>query len=117
VRQHCRGGSAGVVDRRDEAIPTLRQSFHESRCVGGVSERFAQLLHRGAEPAVEIDERLARPQPALQLIPRDQVAWPFQQRGEDLERLVGEADLRALLAQFTRAGVEVEGPEVDVLRE
>ena len=68
-------------------------------------------------PAVEVDERLGRPQPALQLIPRDQVAWPFQQRGEDLERLVGEADLQALVAQLTRAGVEVEGPEVDVLRE
>jgi len=52
---------------------------------------------------VEVHESVGRPNPPLQLFPRDNLTRVFQKDLKNLEELLLQFDFHALLAQFARA--------------
>ena len=77
-------------DRGYESIALAGQRLDELRMVGGVTQRFAQVIHRLVESAIEVHERVRRPQTARQLFACDELARVFEQRKQQLQRLVAE---------------------------
>ena len=57
---------------------------------------------------VEIHEGVGGPKFLAQFLARDHIAGALQQQGQHLERLLLQAKLRAVLAQFARGEVELE---------
>ena len=87
------------------------QRLHEPRMLGVVAERGAQALDRRVQPVLEVDERAVRPQPLPELVAGQHLAGPLEQHGQQLERLVLQAEAHAVLAQLARAEIELESSE------
>ena len=112
----ARGSSdvvASALDRSDEAISAPLQRLDEARTLGVVAERGAQPLDRRVQPVLEIDERPVRPQPVAELVAGEHVRGTLEQHGQNFEWLVLQPDADAVLAQLTRADVELESAEAE----
>ena len=59
----------------------------------------------------EIDEGLVAPDPLPQLIARNDIARVRYQAEQDLERLAGQTDSKAIAEQFTAVGPELKRPK------
>ena len=99
--------------RGDEPIAAARQRLDESRDVRRVPERISQPANRRIQAALEIDERLCRPQALSQLLAGDEFAWTIQQCPENLKRLIGEVDPDAAPAQLAGAQIQLERAEAN----
>src|SRR6185503_16670209 len=66
-----------------------------------------------AHPHVEIHEGVGGPELLPELLARHDVARVREEQEEDLERLVGEPGLQALLAQLARLDIQLEGSEAN----
>jgi hypothetical protein len=64
----------------------------------------------------EIDESVAGPKPAAQLLPRDDLTRALEQDGQNLKGLLLQPNSRAALAQFSGAQVSFENPEANEAR-
>jgi hypothetical protein len=62
---------------------------------------------------LEVDKGLRRPEPFLQLLARDQLPRTLEEHGEDVQRLVLEAEPNARLAQLPRPLIQLEDAEPD----
>jgi hypothetical protein len=102
-----------VGHRRDEAIPAPCERFDELRRLGRISKRLSHFLNCGIETVLEVDERVVLPQSLAELLARGHLATPFQQRGEDLARLILHPDTLAIAIELSRGGVELEGAETE----
>ena len=80
-----------------------------------ITKGHPQPAHGCIETVLEIDERAARPQPATELVPRDDITRPLEQSREDFERLILQRDSDAALAQLSRPHVHLEGAEPESL--
>ncbi len=87
-----------AADRRDEAISASRQRLDKSGVIGGISQRFAQLVDRRVQTVVEIDEGIGGPVLITQFFASDHFARPLQEDGEDVKGLLLKLDPHALLA-------------------
>jgi hypothetical protein len=85
------------LDHSDEAISAAVQRFHESGTLGIIAERGAQAFDRRVQPVLEVDERAVRPQPASELLTRQNFCRPFEQDRQQLEWLILQADPNAVL--------------------
>ena len=82
-----------------------------------VSKREAQAPDRGVQAVLEIHEGALGPQAPAQIFPGHDVTRPFEQGGEDLQRLLLQGQADAPLAQLTPAEVHLEGAKSDDLSE
>jgi len=89
-----------AIHWRNKFVAPPRYGFDESRLFGGIAEGFSQPVHRRIEAMLEIDKGVARPEPAMQLLPTDQVSRLFQQNGQDLKRLALQPDFRAVAVKL-----------------
>jgi hypothetical protein len=92
----------------NEAVPASRQRLHELRNIGRIAQRGAQPLDSRVQAMLEIDERVSRPQPAVQFLPREELAGPLDERGQQADRLILNRDFAPRLAEFARAEIELE---------
>src|SRR2546423_752956 len=77
-----------VFYRSQEAVSAPGQSLNEARVIGVVAQRFAQLVDRPVETALEIHEGVGGPEFLLDLFPGHHLAGPVQQNGQNLKRLL-----------------------------
>jgi len=114
--------AAAVVDRRDdfggvrrgeEAIAAPGEGLNEPRVGRRVPECLPQLVDGGIEAVIEVDERVGRPQRLAELLPGHDLVGPRQERDEDPERPLLEADPGAAPPQLTGVEVGLEHPEPD----
>jgi hypothetical protein len=54
----------------------------------GVAQSLPDFVNCSVQASVEIDEGVAGPEPTAQFLPGNQLARPFQQGKENLERLL-----------------------------
>lgn len=101
------------VDWADKAISSPVQGLDKPGVVGIISQRLTQLLYRGVQAQVEIDERVLRPKALPQFFPSDDLIGAFQQHDQNLKRLVRELDPYAGLAQLACLQIELEKAEPD----
>ena len=93
-------------DRCDEPVPVLQERLDEARFLRLVAEGFAQPRNGRIQVVLEVDEDVARPEPVLQLLSRDDLTGPLEEQRQDLEGLLAQADAHPSL-------VEPPGCEVD----
>ncbi len=98
-------------DRCDEAIPASRERLDKSRVVGGVSQRFAQLINRRVQAVVEVNEGISGPVLIAQLFASDYFPGPLQQEREDVKGLFLHLDSYAQLAHLTSAQIYLKHSE------
>jgi hypothetical protein len=114
-RSHTRRGpshcSVSTGHRHDEPIPASRQRLDKSRVIGGIAERFPQLIDRRIQAVVEIHEGVGRPALIAKFFACDHFARPLQQDREDLKGLLLQSDPYALLAHLSSAHVHLERSE------
>jgi len=82
-----------------------RKRLDETWAIGGIPQRFPQLVDRRIQAVVEINEGIGRPVLIAKFFACDHFARPLQQDRKDVEGLFLELDPRALLAQLPRAQV------------
>ena len=116
LHQHVHQLHGGNRDRRDEPIAAPRHGFDESRVVGGVVERLAELADGAVQPDLEFDERVRGPEHASQFFAGDHFTGTAQQLLQDLEGLIGQPDLQAMATQLAGVGVELEHAEAEDMR-
>src|SRR5215475_1827232 len=73
--------------RRDKAIPATMQCLHKTRLRGGILENFTNLVDRGSQAAIEVDESIRRPKLLTNLFPCDKFAGTLQEHHQQLEGL------------------------------
>ena len=103
--------SIGPLDRRDEPHPDPRHRLDIERLPGRIAQRAAQLRHRARERGVADD--LAAPDARDQLVLRDRLAGPQQQRDQQVVDARLQPDLLAVAPQVARAAVEHERSEAE----
>src|SRR5512138_2634175 len=92
----------------NEPIAASRQRLDVFRIVGRIAQRLAKSIDRRIERLLRVDETLLRPQSPAEGFARDELAGLLQQRREDEERLIGQADGTPISAQLLRAQVGFE---------
>jgi hypothetical protein len=68
------------LNRRNEPVSLPRHSFDKPRVSRFVSKHLPDLLDRGIQAVIELDEGVVRPEALLQLLPRPELRGPFQQQ-------------------------------------
>src|ERR1017187_3904547 len=84
VTIHCGHGVREVelLNRSDEAVAVPGERFDEAGVLGGVAQSVTDAIDGAIEAAVEVHDRVVRPDPLLQLFPRQDLARPFQERDQ-----------------------------------
>ena len=100
------------VHGRNEPVATARNRFDKPRSVGRVAERVAQPVDHRVQTVLEVDERVARPEPLPEFLPRNEVPRAFEQKGEGPQRLFLKTDPLACLAELARAQMRSNTPNV-----
>src|SRR5580700_3758488 len=85
------------LDRGDEPIPAPRESLHKPRIVGRVVERLAEPLDGCVQAMFKIHKGVCRPELAVKLFARNQLAGALEEANQNLDRLPLQPDLAALL--------------------
>ena len=94
---------------RDPLVSDTGNSFDVSRILGRIAEGLPQLVDRGVEPVLEIDESIISPNLLAQFIAADDMVGAFEQGHQDLERLLLDLDPDTMLPQLSGYAVNFEG--------
>src|ERR1700684_3798321 len=76
-----------VFDGQHQSIATPRQGLDVPRIIGGISQGAPEGLYRRIDAVVEIDDRIIRPQPALDFLAGDDLAPTFKEHPQNLKYL------------------------------
>jgi len=101
----------GGFDRRKKAVSQAGKSFDIKRIFSRVTERNAEAVNGSIQSAFEIDKNIGGPESRTELFTRDQTSRRFDEGGKDLKWPMLQADAHAMLAQFSRFEVQLEGAE------
>ena len=88
------------LNRSDEAIAAPGERFDEAGVLSDVAQSITDAIHSAIEAAIEIHHRVVRPDPLLQLFPRQHLTGPFQEGEKEFERLLLKLDFAALFEKF-----------------
>ena len=88
-----------------------RHRLDESRIVGRVIQRVAQLADGAVQRDIEINKRVLTPKLLTKIVTRHEVALPAQQYSKNLERLVREPHLHPSFSKLPRCCVQFEDAE------
>jgi hypothetical protein len=97
-RQHHERRELARPDRRhaghghQEPVAAARQRLDESRCIGGVAQRLAELANTEVESLLEVDQRAVGPHVVPDLAAGEHLPAATDEELEHLERLGGEPD-------------------------
>src|SRR5690348_17265270 len=86
----------------EEPISATFHRFDESRTRSRVAEDGSQLIYRGVQAVIEINECVSRPESGTQVLAADDASWLSNQSGQKRERLLLQSQLLSLFAQFPR---------------
>ncbi len=114
-RQNCKRFDAAWAGCKSpaEAIAASRQGLDVAWRFGRIAKRLAQPLDGVVKTLLEVNKRVGRPDPLLQLIPGDDLARVLKQRLQDLKRLFLEFDLGALFVQLCALHIHFEHAEAN----
>jgi hypothetical protein len=98
--------------RTKETIAPLGNGLYISRTFGIVAKRLSQLAHRHAEAAVEINERIARPEAASKFLSSDDFSRAFKQCDKEPIGLLLQPNASPVLQQLPRSGVHLKRTEL-----
>jgi hypothetical protein len=101
----------GDVDRPDEPIPASGQRLDVGKGPRAIADGRAHLPHGHRQTALEIDVGALGPDRGAQLVARDQLAGPEQQRAQQAKRLLLQRHGHTVPAQFAGRQVGLEGAE------
>jgi hypothetical protein len=73
-----------------------------------IADGLPQLLDSAVQTVVEINKGVLRPQESPELFPGYEFSGAIQQDGQDLQRLILNADAHSRLAQLTSAEVNLK---------
>src|SRR5579872_3297280 len=104
------------LHRPNKTVTAPRHRLHIARATGRIPQRVAQPLDGGVDAVVELDHGIIRPQRLADLVAEHHVTGMLEHHEKNAERLLVQPDLDALLAQFGRANIELEGAEPDDAR-
>jgi len=79
--------------------------------VGIVAQSLAQLLHRGRDAVFELDDRIAGPHLRPNLVLSDYVTCVFEQKDENLKRLILQLDFSIVFLQLASRKIDAERAE------
>jgi len=68
-----------AIYRGDETVAASRQRFDEPRALGGVPQGIPQLVDRGVQAVVEVDEGIGRPVLIAKFFAGYHFTWPLRQ--------------------------------------
>jgi hypothetical protein len=98
-------------DRGEETVTRTRNRLDIPGAFGRITQLQSQPVRSGVQAALEITKVRPIPEAFAQLLPRDDLAGPLQQDGEQQQWLGLQLELDALFAQLTRIHVELEHPK------
>src|ERR1700722_11222143 len=120
IRCACRWHLSADGDdlyRGDEPIPAARESLHKPRIVGRVVESLTEPLDGCVQAMFKIHKGVCRPELAVKLFARSQLAGVLEQTNQNRDRLPFQPDLAALLLKFARTQIKLEDAEPNRTRE
>ena len=94
-RGGCGSRLDGALHRDDQAIAAPRQRLDVTWVICRVAQGLAKSRYARVHSVFEVDEGVARPKFAAQLVARDDLTRPFQQHGQNLKGLLLQANPRA----------------------
>jgi hypothetical protein len=97
----------------DKAIPTPGDRLHKSGIVGRITQRCAQLSNCRVQAVVEFDKCVIRPQLLLNFFPGDDLAWPFEQKGQNAKWLALDLDPQATFRENSVSKIGLVSAEPD----
>ena len=92
--------SKNQIHMRDKPVSFAWDGFNVARGVGVVAQDVANLLDSGIQAMFEVNESSFGPELLAKLFPRDEFAGMFEQGTEDVERLVLQFEVDAVLTEF-----------------
>jgi hypothetical protein len=78
--------------------------FNKTRPLCGIDQCLTDLVDRGVQVVIDIDERV-RPKPPLQFLSADHFTRPLQQNGQNGKWLTGQFQLSPPLPQLSRSKI------------
>src|SRR5215472_16213639 len=101
-------GAGHILYRRYEAVTRPSDGFDVARRDRRIAEHDPEAFRGCIEPALEVDNRVARPQPPLQFLPADDFAPLLDEGQKKVERFFLKTEAQAVLTQFARTRVQLE---------
>jgi hypothetical protein len=115
-RVRSRGFGGRRLDRFDfpqKAATAARHRLDVTRLLGRFRQRVAQPSNGIVDRRVEFDHGLVRPKLIANLVSQHQLARVRQQEEQNPHRLFAQLEPDTVLAQFSRAHVELERSEAE----
>jgi hypothetical protein len=103
-----------AVDRCDEAVTAPGYGFDETRLLGIVAQRCANLVDGEVDAAIEVNEGVTIPDALVNFLTGDDLSCAFDQQKKDNNLLRPEFDHVAALAQLTIRNIKLEGAKADM---
>lgn len=101
------------VHRGNEAISNPRNRFDVTGRACRIAESVAKLLDGFVQSVIEIDENIGGPETSPQFVTRDDLTGPLQQNRENLDWLLRQANLRAVLRELAGSRIQLEKSEAN----
>jgi hypothetical protein len=101
-------GRTRFRDGTNETVTVLRESFDITGVLSRIIQSFAKPPNGLVETDIEVARGLAGPQPFPQFLPRDHLAWPFQQHCKEIGGLLLQFNLGASISQFPGLRIQLE---------
>jgi len=98
--------------RNKEPIPSLWNRLNVSGIFGIIVQRLPQLANRHSKTAVEINERIVRPEAGSKLLPADDFSGVFKERDEEPTRLLLQLDASPVLQEFSGGDIYLKRTEL-----
>jgi hypothetical protein len=95
----------------EKPIAYLRNGFNVTRIFCVVAESFSQLANRNPQTAIEINERVFRPDAFLQVNPGYHLSGIFQQSDQEAKRLLLQFDALARPKEFAGDAMHLKRAE------
>jgi hypothetical protein len=92
VQGRYRRGGVRIIELPDKAIPTAGNRLDIARAIRGIIQRTAQAVHGCVEPVIKVHERVCGPDSLLQFLATYNFSWPFEERLQNLQRLLLQAN-------------------------
>ena len=99
------------LHRSDEAVAQFRNCLNEERVFGGITQDFTQAFDDSVEAGVEVNKGVGGPKRGAELFAGNRLSRVLQEFQQDYEGLILNFDPNPALAQFVRAGVNLECAE------
>ena len=106
----------GSDHRRNKSVSPPWNRFHIPRRASIIIQCLAYSIYGLVQRLLEVNERIVSPDLLLQLLSRNDLAWPLRQGRQNAERLLLQPDRQAMLTQLHGIAVQFVNAEVDLAR-